>query len=151
MSDAKAGDAIRLDMARAVAWLGDVARFGYLETGPTDAGLHQLNAAYLTERVGDVVLARRDTGAVAYHLAVVVDDAAQDVTEVVRGADLAEATHVHRVLQALLQLPAPSYYHHRLIRDDAGKRLAKRDDARALFKYRLEGATPADIRVLVGL
>ena len=151
MSDAKAGDAIRLDMARAVAWLGDVARFGYLETGPTGAGLQQLNAAHLTTRVGDVVLARRDTGEVAYHLAVVVDDAAQGVTEVVRGMDLAEATHIHRMLQALLQLSAPSYYHHRLIRDDAGKRLAKRDDARALSKYRAEGATPADIRQMLEL
>jgi len=69
----------------------------------------------------------------------------------VRGADLKDATPIHNVLQSLLGLPVPRYHHHRLIRDDAGKRLAKRDDARALSKYRTEGATPNDIRRLVGL
>lgn len=151
MADAAPGDAIRLDMARAVAQLGDVARFGFVEAGPEETGLHRMNADYLTRQFGDVVLARRDTAEAAYHLAVVVDDAAQGVSEVVRGVDLAGATYVHLLLQALLQLPTPSYYHHSLIRDDAGKRLAKRDDARALSKYRAEGATPADIRGLVGL
>jgi glutamyl-Q tRNA(Asp) synthetase len=87
----------------------------------------------------------------SYHLSVVVDDAAQTVTHVVRGADLFEATPIHVLLQALLRLPHPAYHHHRLIRDDAGKRLAKRDDARALAKYRADGATPADIRAMVGL
>lgn len=87
----------------------------------------------------------------SYHLSVVVDDAAQNVTDVVRGADLADATPIHIILQCLLGLPTPHYHHHRLIRDDAGKRLAKRDDARALSKYRAEGATPNDIRRMVGL
>lgn len=151
VEDAVPGDAIRLDMARAVAWLGDVGRFGFLESGPEGAGLHRLNPDHLIHGIGDVVLARRESGEVAYHLTVVVDDAAQGVTEVVRGADLAEATCIHRLLQALLELPTPTYYHHCLIRDSTGRRLAKRDDARALAKYRSEGATPADIRRIVGL
>ena len=151
MAEAKDGDAIRLDMARAVALLGDVARLGFVETGPHGAGLQRLQVDHLIHAVGDVVLARRSSGEPAYHLAVVVDDAAQGISEVVRGADLAEATFIHRLLQALLHLSTPSYYHHALIRDDAGKRLAKRDDARALSKYRSDGATPADIRRLVGL
>lgn len=145
------GGAIRLDMGKAVSGLGDVGKMGFWETGSEEPHLRFLSSRHLIKAVGDVVLGRADTGVAAYHLAVVVDDAAQGITEVVRGADLAEATHIHRLLQALLQLPVPSYYHHTLIRDNAGKRLAKRDDARALAKYRSEGATPADIRVLVGL
>jgi len=70
---------------------------------------------------------------------------------VTRGEDLAEATPIHVLLQRLLGLPTPVYHHHRLIRDDAGKRLAKRDDARAIAKYRADGLSPADIRELVGL
>lgn len=113
-------------------------------------GKHDITPQEMIERVGDIVLARREMGT-SYHLAVVLDDAAQGVTHVTRGADLFEATAIHVTLQKLLQLPTPSYCHHRLIRDDTGKRLAKRDDARALAKYRAEGATPADIRRMVGL
>jgi glutamyl-Q tRNA(Asp) synthetase len=102
------------------------------------------------DRTGDIVLARRDIGT-SYHLAVVVDDAAQGITHVVRGADLFDATPIHRLLQALLDLPVPVWHHHRLIRDAAGRRLAKRDDARALARFRAEGATPSDIRRRVGL
>ena len=87
----------------------------------------------------------------SYHLSVVLDDAAQGVTHVVRGEDLFEATQIHVALQSALGLPTPIYHHHRLIRDDAGKRLAKRDDARAISKYRADGASPNDIRMLVGL
>ncbi|SFL50268.1 glutamyl-Q tRNA(Asp) synthetase [Loktanella salsilacus] len=105
---------------------------------------------HMTDNIGDVVLSRRDMGT-SYHLSVVIDDAAQQITDVVRGADLREATPIHVLLQHLLQLPTPTYHHHRLIRDDAGKRLAKRDDARAIATYREGGATPADIRQLVGL
>ena len=104
----------------------------------------------VARQVGDFVLRRAD-GLWAYQLAVVVDDADQGITHVVRGADLTEATRIHVLLQRLLGLPTPTYHHHRLIRDDQGKRLAKRDDARALAKYRAEGATPADIRRMVGL
>jgi glutamyl-Q tRNA(Asp) synthetase len=87
----------------------------------------------------------------SYHLSVVVDDADQGITHVIRGQDLFEATAIHVVLQSLLDLPTPIYHHHRLIRDDTGKRLAKRDDARAIARYRAEGCTPADIRAMVGL
>ena len=87
----------------------------------------------------------------SYHLSVVLDDAAQGITEVTRGADLFDATQIHVLLQRLLDLPTPRYHHHRLIRDDAGKRLAKRDDARAIAKYRADGASPSDIRQMVGL
>lgn len=104
----------------------------------------------LVQTAGDIVISRRDMGT-SYHLSVVIDDAAQGVTDVVRGKDLEDATPVHILLQKLLGLPTPTYHHHKLIRDENGKRLAKRDDARALLKYRAEGATPNDIRQLVGL
>ena len=100
--------------------------------------------------IGDVVLARRGMGT-SYHLSVVVDDAAQGITLVTRGEDLFDSTFIHVLLQRLLDLPTPLYHHHRLIRDAAGRRLAKRDDARAIRLYRAEGATPADIRRMVGL
>lgn len=100
--------------------------------------------------MGDVVLARRGMGT-SYHLSVVVDDAAQGITLVTRGKDLLDSTWIHVLLQKLLHLPAPRFHHHRLIRDASGKRLAKRDDARALRLYRAEGATPADIRRMLGL
>ncbi|MES2434538.1 MAG: tRNA glutamyl-Q(34) synthetase GluQRS [Pseudomonadota bacterium] len=125
----------------------------YRETGigPNgQSGLIEFSPGDMQTEVGDFVLARRDMGT-SYHLSVVLDDATQGVTHVVRGADLSEATKIHVFLQRLLDLPTPTYHHHRLIRDDQGKRLAKRDDARALSKYRAEGATPADIRRMVGL
>ncbi|MFN3663530.1 tRNA glutamyl-Q(34) synthetase GluQRS [Yoonia sp.] len=104
----------------------------------------------LRRDVGDFVIGRKDSGT-SYHLSVVLDDAAQGVTDVVRGADLADATQIHVALQRLLGLPTPRYHHHDLIRDENGKRLAKRDDAKAIAKFRDEGATPADIRRMVGL
>ena len=139
------GAAIRLDMSRAVAALPEELQ--WFEGGSEQS----YSAARLVTEVGDIVLARRDTGLAAYNLAVVVDDAAQGITDVVRGADLEDATVIHVALQHLLGLPTPRYHHHRLIRDAAGKRLAKRDDARAISKYREEGATPGDIRAMVGL
>jgi len=137
--------AVRLNMARATEGLVDLA---FDETG-VRPGRHAFTAARMQREVGDVVLARRDIGT-SYHVAVVVDDAAQGVTEVTRGEDLFDATPIHVLLQHLLGLPTPVYHHHRLIRDDQGRRLAKRDDARALAKYRAEGATPDDIRRMVG-
>ena len=89
-------------------------------------------------RHGDVVLARKDAPA-SYHLAVTVDDAAQCVTHVVRGVDLFAATDVHRLLQALLELPTPLYRHHELLTDSDGTRLAKRNDSPALERLRLRG------------
>ncbi len=94
---------------------------------------------------GDVVRARKDTPA-SYHLAVVVDDALQGITLVTRGEDLLEATHLHRLLQALLGLPVPEWHHHRLITDESGKRLAKRDDARSLRSLRAAGWTPERVK-----
>lgn len=94
------------------------------------------------ERFGDVVVARKDAPT-SYHLAVTVDDAAQDVTDVVRGLDLRPATHVHRLLQALLDLPSPTYRHHRLLVDAEGRRLAKRHGTPALADLRAGGADPA--------
>ncbi len=140
------GEALRLSMARALDILGHVPR--YRETGV--AQNPDLNAADLRDGIGDAVLCRRASGDVAYHLAVVVDDAAQGITHVTRGADLADATPLHRVLQELLGLPAPIYHHHGLIRDDKSKRLAKRDDSRALRLYRADGKTPEDIWRLIG-
>lgn len=99
---------------------------------------------------GDVVIARKDTPT-SYHLAVTVDDAIQGVTLVTRGLDLMPATYIHRMLQALLELPVPRYHHHRLITDAAGQRLAARDKALALRALREQGSTPADIRRTVGM
>ncbi|MGY3440671.1 MULTISPECIES: tRNA glutamyl-Q(34) synthetase GluQRS [unclassified Bradyrhizobium] len=99
---------------------------------------------------GDVILARKETPT-SYHLSVVVDDALQGVTDVVRGVDLFWSTSVHRLLQQLLGLPMPAYRHHRLIRDAAGQKLSKSTRATGLRELRAEGASPADIRRLVGL
>jgi glutamyl-Q tRNA(Asp) synthetase len=99
---------------------------------------------------GDIVLGRKDVG-VAYHLAVVVDDALQGVTDVVRGLDLFEATHIQRLLQALLGLPTPVYLHHRLLMGPDGKRLAKRDKAQTLRELRAAGVMAADLRRKFGL
>ncbi|BAR98664.1 glutamyl-Q-tRNA synthetase [Blastochloris viridis] len=99
---------------------------------------------------GDVVLARKDSPT-SYHMAVVVDDALQGVSHVVRGRDLYAATAVHRLLQELLGLPAPRYRHHRLIVDAAGHKLSKSTGAASLQALRAGGATPADVRRLIGL
>lgn len=94
--------------------------------------------------LGDVVLARKDI-ATSYHLAVVVDDAAQGITDVTRGEDLLSSTHVHRVLQVLLALPEPRYHHHQLVLDADGKRLAKRNDALSIQALREQGQTPSEV------
>ncbi len=97
-----------------------------------------------------MILARKETPT-SYHLAVVVDDAAQGITDVVRGRDLFHATSVHRLLQALLGLAAPRYHHHRLILDADGKKLSKSTAATGLRELRAKGVSPAEIRRLVGL
>ena len=97
---------------------------------------------------GDVVLGRKDIGT-SYHLSVVVDDSMDEITLVTRGADLTTSTHVHRLLQQLLGLPTPHYWHHELIADGDGKRLAKRDHARAIRQFRDEGYAPADLFALM--
>jgi glutamyl-Q tRNA(Asp) synthetase len=100
--------------------------------------------------MGDVVIARKDVPA-SYQLAVVVDDAAQGVTLVTRGLDLFEATHLQRLLQVSLGLPEPRYHHHRLILNDSGERLSKRDGAQALSALRAAGVTPAQVRARLGV
>jgi len=137
--------ALRLDMAAAVARAGpltfvETGAGPQRETGTVSAAPHMW---------GDVVLARKETPT-SYHLSVVVDDARQGVTHVVRGGDLFWATSVHRLLQALLGLSSPAYHHHRLLLDDAGKKLSKSTKATSLRALRAGGATPADIRSMVG-
>ncbi len=119
---------------------------GALDFTDKDRGRISVDARLL----GDVVLARKDI-ATSYHLAVVLDDAFQGVTQVVRGEDLLESTHVHRILQKLLGLPEVVYEHHRLVADEQGKRLAKRHDALALSKLREEGVTQGEVWALAGL
>lgn len=138
----------RLSLAAAEAALGGFGGLGFIEEGSGPGGeTGQVPAR--PELGGDVVLARKDVG-VAYHLAVVVDDALQGMTHIVRGCDLFEATHVQRLLQALLGLPAPVYRHHRLLLGPDGKRYAKRDRAETLAALRARGVTPADLRRELG-
>ncbi|SEW10642.1 glutamyl-Q tRNA(Asp) synthetase [Cognatiyoonia koreensis] len=134
---------LRLDMSKAARKISFIEEVGI-------AKKHTFLPETLITSIGDVVLARRDMGT-SYHLSVVVDDAEQQVSHVVRGKDLAPATPIHVLLQSLLGLPTPVYHHHKLIRDEAGKRLAKRDDARAITKYRDAGVTPEGIRELLNL
>ena len=125
--------ALRLDMTRAL-----IEGLTFEEAGEgtiaADAG-----------QIGDVVLARKDTPA-SYHLCVTHDDALQGVTLVTRGRDLKQATHLHRLLQALMSWPAPAYAHHKLLTDPSGRRLAKRDQAMTLRAMRQAGVTPREIR-----
>lgn len=129
-----------------------VARAGVLtwnETGQGPQGQSGIVAA-APQMWGDVVLARKEMPA-SYHLAVAIDDALQGVTDVVRGQDLFWSTSIHRLLQALLGLPEPTYHHHRLILDGSGRKLSKSTLATSLRQLRAAGATPVDIRRMVGL
>lgn len=138
--------ALRLDMAAALA---RVPRLTWQETGAGPDGETGTIAAD-PAAWGDVILARKDAPA-SYHLAVTVDDAAQGVTDVVRGRDLFHPTAVHRLLQALLGLPEPRYHHHRLLLDADGRKLSKSTQATGLRELRAKGLTPRDIRRLAGL
>jgi glutamyl-Q tRNA(Asp) synthetase len=138
--------ALRLDMAAGLKRAGILAwtetgagRNDEIETVPANP------AAW-----GDVILARKDTPT-SYHLAVVVDDARQGVTHIVRGHDLLHATGVHRLLQVLLDLPQPEYHHHRLMLDNKDRKLSKSTQSTGLRDLRAQGKTPADIRRMVGL
>jgi glutamyl-Q tRNA(Asp) synthetase len=130
--------ALRLDMARALV------RTGLLQWEEEGRGI----IAAEPQRLGDVVLARKDAPT-SYHLAVAIDDALQGVTLVTRGADLFAATHIHRLLQALLDLPTPHYRHHALLTDASGRRYAKRDKALTLRALRKAGHTPTEVRTMV--
>ena len=143
------GAPLRLNMALALNGRSSVS-FMELISSQSLPKININNTKYIIDKIGDIVILRKNEEA-AYHLAVVVDDAAQDITHVVRGDDLKLATPIHAVLQQLLGLPTPTYMHHPLIRDETGKRLAKRDDAKAISKFRAEGATPAGIRAMIGL
>ncbi len=134
----------RLSLDRARARLG--AAYDRLSFVDVDVG----EVAAEPGRAGDVVLARKDVG-VAYHLACVVDDAGQGVTEVIRGEDLREAAHPQRLLQALFELPTPRYRHHCLILDPDGVRLSKRAGAKSLSALRARGVTAADVRAMLPL
>jgi glutamyl-Q tRNA(Asp) synthetase len=146
----EAGEAFawRLSLAAAERTLGGFGALSFVEDGEGPVGEHGLIAAR-PGLGGDVVLARKDVG-VAYHLAVVHDDALQGVTHVIRGHDLFEATHVQRLLQALLGLPVPTYRHHRLLTGPDGKRFAKRDGAETLQDLRARGMTAEAMRAELG-
>jgi glutamyl-Q tRNA(Asp) synthetase len=133
--------ALRLDVTQALQLIDTPLTFTELSRGEITAD---------PTIFGDVVLARKDSPA-SYHLAVVVDDALQGITLVTRGEDLLPATHLHRLLQHLLHLPVPRWHHHRLITDENGKRLAKRDDARSLKSLREAGWTPDRVRQELGI
>jgi glutamyl-Q tRNA(Asp) synthetase len=138
--------ALRLDMTAATAGAGALT-WNETGLGPSgEAGIVAANPALW----GDVILARKETPT-SYHLAVVIDDAAQGVTDVVRGQDLFHATSVHRLLQWLLGLPEPGYRHHRLIRGEDGRKLSKSTQSTGLRELRAQGVRPADIRRLAGL
>ena len=139
--------ALRLDMTAAIARAPASLTWDETGCGPNgEAGVLAAEPAVW----GDVVLARKETPT-SYHLSVVIDDAAQGATHVVRGQDLFAATSLHRLLQALLGLPAPTYRHHRLILDADGRKLAKSTGATALCALRGRGVSPAAIRRMVGL
>ncbi|MCC2111844.1 MAG: tRNA glutamyl-Q(34) synthetase GluQRS [Hyphomicrobiales bacterium] len=139
--------ALRLDMAAALERIS--GPLFWLETGSGpqgEAGEVRADPAAW----GNVVLARKETPA-SYHIAVVIDDVLQEITHVVRGQDLFHATSVHRLLQSLLDLPAPVYRHHRLLNDAEGRKLAKSDGDTGLGALRRSGMTPEDVARLVGL
>jgi glutamyl-Q tRNA(Asp) synthetase len=130
------GFALRLDLEKAMAEIGTELRWYDRRKGWQAAR---------PDLLGDAVLARKDIGT-SYHVAVVVDDALQEVTLVTRGEDLFESTHLHRVLQEVLGLPVPEYAHHGLITDAQGKRLAKRDEAETLRGMRERGVSASELR-----
>ena len=143
-----AGEPFALRLAMDAA----VARAGALTWTETGAGPHGQTGIVTAapQMWGDVVLARKEMPA-SYHLAAVLDDALQGVTDVVRGQDLFWATSIHRLLQALLGLPEPAYHHHKLILDDDGRKLSKSTAATGLRELRAAGLSPRDIRRMVGI
>ncbi|MEA2942462.1 MAG: glutamyl-Q tRNA(Asp) synthetase [Bradyrhizobium sp.] len=138
--------ALRLDMEAARARAGDLT---WIERGQGPEGETGTVPAQ-PQAWGDVILARKETPT-SYHLSVVIDDALQGVTEVVRGQDLFRSTSVHRLLQQALDLPEPAYRHHRLVLDAAGRKLSKSNRATGVRELRAQRLTPMDIRRLVGL
>jgi len=138
--------ALRLDMDAAVARAGLLS---WIEEGAGPDG-EAGSVPAQPEQWGDVILARKDTPT-SYHLSVVIDDALQGITHVVRGQDLFRATSVHRLLQQLLGLPQPVYRHHALVLDEAGQKLSKSTRSTALRELRAGGMAPDEVRRLVGI
>lgn len=138
----------RLSLAAAREVLGGFEDLTFVEDGSGPDGETGVIQAR-PETAGDIVLARKDVG-VAYHLAVVHDDTLQGVTHVIRGLDLFEAAHIQRLLQALLDLPTPTYRHHGLLVGPDGKRYAKRDKAQTLRELRAAGVNPTELRQELG-
>ena len=138
----------RLSLAAAREALGGFEGLTFVEEGAGPEGETGVIQAR-PETAGDIVLARKDVG-VAYHLAVVHDDALQGVTHVIRGQDLFEAAHIQRLLQALLDLPTPTYRHHGLLVGPDGKRYAKRDKAETLRELRAAGVSAEALRAELG-
>ncbi|SFR39311.1 glutamyl-Q tRNA(Asp) synthetase [Yoonia tamlensis] len=149
MADAQQGDALRLNLAACLAETGALRSF--TELGRGQPVIHEISPDWLLGQLGDPVLKRKDSGDIAYHLACPYDDAHQEITHVVRGVDLWGLTPYQVLLQQLMGWNTPQYWHHELITDASGKRLAKIDKSKALSKYRAEGASPADIRAMIGL
>lgn len=142
--------ALRIDMAKALALLRDRIGGGELWFCEIDADGQVNRVRARPQRWGDAVVVRKDIPA-SYHLAVVVDDARQGITHITRGLDLLAATDIHRLLQVLLGLPEPVYHHHRLILDASGRKLSKSARDTSLRALRAAGATPQDVRGLIGL
>ncbi|WP_421787942.1 tRNA glutamyl-Q(34) synthetase GluQRS [Hyphobacterium sp.] len=145
-----AGDAFawRLSMRAVADAIGDPSRLTFTEEGAGPMGeTGEVNIK--PELIGDVIIGRKDVGT-SYHLAVTLDDALQGVSHVIRGEDLFFATSVHRILQALLELPVPVYRHHRLLTGPDGKRFAKRDKAKTLQAIRTSGTSAQDLRMQLG-
>ncbi len=142
-----AGDSysLRLNLEKAIASVGVNSSGPDLTWTDTVQGTQQAKP----EKLGDVVLVRKDIGT-SYHLAVVIDDGIQEVTDVVRGVDLFDSTHIHCVIQALLGLPTPRYHHHELLTDAGGRRLAKRDQAITLKSLRDSGTSVQELKKELG-
>lgn len=138
---------LRLDISAALAMVNRDLTWREAQNDPLAA---PLEVAADPARWGDVILARRDVPA-SYHLCVVVDDAWQDISHVIRGADLYAATGLHRLLQTLLSLPEPIYHHHRLILDVRGRKLSKSAGSPSLRDLRMAGETPKSLRRKLGL
>ncbi len=153
-------EAAKLKAGQAFAWrLSSHALQAQYEKDLSGLSFHETNSGPAGEKgdipvdpslFGDIVLARKDTG-IAYHLACTLDDAAQNISHVIRGQDLFYASHIHRVLQMLLDLPTPQYHHHHLITDAQGRKFSKRDQSKTLQSLRAEGVTPRQVRKMVGL
>ncbi len=149
MADARPGDALRLDIKKALRRID--TKLSFTDVGPNFEGLHVVDPDEILDHIGDPVLRRKEANDPAYHLACTHDDALQGITHIIRGEDVFRQTWLHVLLQNLLGYPTPTYYHHGLIRDETGKRLAKRDGGRAIRTFREEGVSPNSMREMVGL